>query len=354
MNTPAKKIYPNNDLRESIPIFILNWNGNQDTINCLMSLVKSDLNNFFPVLIDNGSNYQALTNLKSEVKKIFNRVEFFTKENILHDFDKHIFRANAFLKFEDSRLLFIENNENLGFSCGNNIGLIFAKKMNFSWVMLLNNDTIVVCDTFQKLFNFKQKHPEVVAITPQIRLLNNNNIIWNCGGRLSFFGRKKYYFENQDIRSLPKKYFLDIDFITGCALFFNLNETGILSEAFFFGEEDYEFSLRLKKYNKKMVCLLDAVIYHKVGSSIKQNSTILGLIYIHFISRLINTKAYYSHIHWFTTVVLSYLYLPFLLLKSKINPIISFALIFKINRYIKRNSVVYKTEFINSFNICNK
>jgi GT2 family glycosyltransferase len=334
-----------------IPIFVLNWNGNDDTINCLRSIYDSDLEGFIPVLIDNGSDNNLLVGLKSRVELIFNNVLYIKDDDVLNNFEIISNQTIEFLNLFESKIIFIQNSENLGFAGGNNIGLIFAKKMNFSWVMLLNNDTIVLKDTFQKLLLFKNKCPNYLAISPQIRCLSPKNLIWNCGGRLTYFGSRKYYYEKKDFNDLPKKSFIEIDFVTGCALFFNMHVTGILSENFFFGEEDYEFSLRLKKYNLKMACVLDSLIYHKVGSSINKNSNLAGLIYLHYINRLINLRSYYNILHWKITLLLSYFYLPILLYRSNISPFKSIALILKINYYVNRNSVVDKNEFIKSLNL---
>jgi GT2 family glycosyltransferase len=334
-----------------IPIFILNWNGNEDTIQCLKSVSDSDLGFFFPVLIDNGSNDNLFFELKLSIKTIFNEILYISKNDVLNNFDFVTNQVFNFLSLNNSKLIVIQNPENLGFAGGNNVGLIFAKKLNFSWVMLLNNDTIVLKDTFQKLLCFQNENPKYFAITPQIRCFSPNNLIWNCGGRLTFFGSRKYFFENNDFNTLPDIQYLDIDFITGCALFFNVQVTGILSDKFFFGEEDYEFSLRLKKSNLKMACLLDSIIYHKVGSSIKKNSNNVGWIYLHYINRLINLKSYYNFFRWNGTLLLSYLYLPILLFKSNINPLRSFYLISKINNFVTRNSIVDKKEFLNSLKL---
>lgn len=89
----------------------------------------------------------------------------------------------------------------------------------------------------------------------------------------------------------------------------------MFSEKFFFGEEDYEFSLRLKRAKKKMVCCLDSIIYHKVGSSIDDVSDDqkIGKAYVHYLNRFINLRNYFPHLFWHCWRLLYIFYIYFLL-----------------------------------------
>ena len=68
-------------------------------------------------------------------------------------------------------------------------------------------------------------------------------------------------------------------------------EGRLLTERFFFGEEDIEFSMRMEAQGVKMACVLDSVIYHKVGASGSRMSG-LGKIYLHYLNRFVDI-----HIH---------------------------------------------------------
>ena len=94
--------------------------------------------------------------------------------------------------------------------------------------------------------------------------------IWNCGGSLSM-GFRRYYYAGQCDADIKESVYIPIGFVTGCALFFPPElldcEGRLLTERFFFGEEDFEFSMRMEAQGVKMACVLDSVIYHKVGAS---------------------------------------------------------------------------------------
>ena len=89
-----------------------------------------------------------------------------------------------------------------------------------------------------------------------------------------FCGLRKYYYDNKHRLCVKEHLYKDITFITGCALFFTAStlrkDGGIFIEDFFFGEEDFNFSLTMKKNKRKMACVVNSLIYHKVGASTAQ------------------------------------------------------------------------------------
>jgi GT2 family glycosyltransferase len=326
-----------------VPVVILNWNGEDDTIECLKSLRGSVPAGFVPVLVDNGSEREGVDRLKRECGGMFGRILFLQGSALSTGSGTERSDFREYMG-EDS-LVFIENRENLGFAKGNNVGIRFAELVGAEWVMLLNNDTVVSPDAFQELRKFRDAHPTFVAITPQIRHYKQSATIQNCGGDLTYFARQKYKFANMDASAASTSEFSVITFITGCALLFRYKVTVSLTEDFFFGEEDYEFSLRMKKRGLKMACAHRAIIYHKLGSTIGRSSKRFGNILVYYVNRLINTRNYYSSIRWHTTRILAYLYLPFLLAKSGLNPRHSIVAIRKVQSYITNHSGVTKAEF---------
>jgi hypothetical protein len=333
----------NEKTQKLIPIIILNWNGEDDTIECLDSIIKSLISGFISVVIDNGSTPESLIRLKNRCKERYDQICFFNRIQISDA--QNIDVINPIHPFSEETLVFIENGENLGFARGNNIGLKFAELINSEWVMFLNNDTLVHKNAFQELLKFINSNPLIKAVTPQIRYFKPDTRIWNCGGKLTYWGSRKYYFADKDHLSVPQTGSMKITFITGCALLCKHTETGPFTEKYFFGEEDYEFSLRMKKYSFDMACVLNSIIYHKVGCSIKKLAKQQHLIYIQYISRLINTRDYYSSIRWQITRALSYLYIPVLLFRNKINPLNSAQLIRRINFYVSNNNKVDEAEY---------
>ncbi len=326
-----------------IPVVILNWNGEDDTVECLKSIRRSASAGFVPVLVDNGSNPESIERLKRECGLVFSRILYLRESELSASHGAPRAEFSACLG-EDS-LVFIENGENLGFAKGNNVGVRFAELVGAEWVMLLNNDTVVSPEAFQELRTFMRDHPSFTTITPQIRYYRQNTRIQNCGGDLTYFGSRRYKFANLDASALPATDFSVITFVTGCALLFKYKVMGTLTEDFFFGEEDYEFSLRMGKLGLAMACAHKAVIFHKVGVTIGRSSRPLGGILVQYVSRLINIRNYYSMARWQLTRILAYLYLPVLLLRNGISLRRSIEVIRRVEAYLKRNRGVDRADF---------
>jgi len=97
------------DNEKTAAIIIINWNGIDDTIECLNSLKNSSHKNYKIVLVDNGSNNSE----GSKLKEMFPYIHL------------------------------IQNQKNRGFAGGNNDGMNWALNNGFGYLINLNNDCIV-------------------------------------------------------------------------------------------------------------------------------------------------------------------------------------------------------------------
>ena len=247
-------------------IIILNWNGADDTLACLQSLAGA-AGEFVVYVVDNGSADDSVP-----------RIQSWIDEN------------------GEVNVRLVSLDRNYGFAMGNNKGLEIAAKESPDSYLLLNNDTEVLPDFLVRLQEFSARHPQYRVLTPKINYYYDKQKIWNCGGRL-FFGFRKYFYAGCPDSAVKEKGHIDISFVTGCALFFYpelLNEHGhLLTERFFFGEEDFEFSMRMQKGNIRVACVLDSLIYHKVGASGNRMHR-PGKLYLHYLNRFIDVRLHKS------------------------------------------------------------
>lgn len=243
-------------------IIILNWNGADDTLACLESLAAAD-GDFVVYVVDNGSADDSVVRIQSWIDE--------------HD-------------TMDVRLVSLDKN--YGFAKGNNMGLKIARELAPDNYLLLNNDTEVTPDFLVRLQEFSARYPKYRVLTPKINYHHDKHKVWNCGGRL-FFGFRKYFYAGCPDSAVKENGHIDISFVTGCALFFYpeiLDKDGrLLTERFFFGEEDFEFSMRMKKDSVPMACVLDSLIYHKVSAS-GSRMHISGKVYLHYLNRFIDIR----------------------------------------------------------------
>lgn len=242
-------------------IIILNWNGADDTIACLRSLEKTQ-GSFFVVVTDNGSADDSVQRIK----------EYISGSGL------------------DIRLL--ELGHNYGFAGGNNRAVEYASQFAPDSYLLLNNDTEVTPGFLVRLEEFRKSHDCYQVLTPRINYYYDKERIWNCGGVLRFGFRRYRYADVRQDRVLNKKPFR-IGFVTGCALYFTprviYDGFTPFTDRFFFGEEDFDFSMRMNRHGLKMACVTDSVIYHKVGSA-GNRMVKSGKVYLHLLNRYIDIR----------------------------------------------------------------
>ena len=295
-------------------IILLNWNGWKDTVPCIESIINSSYQKIRVVVVDNDSNDDSVE-----------RIEEFISAQKIQD-----------------KVLIIKNNENSGFSKGCNIGIDYAlKQSDCEYVWLLNNDTVVENDTISNLVSFFESHPKYSVLTPQINYFDNKALVWNCGGKISRLGFRKYFFAKENELVIPSKEYLNITFLTNCASFFRKDffEDYRLDERFFFGEEDFSLSLYALKHHLKLACVLSAKIYHKVSSSIqKQTSKDENRHFVYYLNRMIDMKLYYNHSLIFRIYVKFYSFYIERLLRNNVSDLAQFEADLK-NSVFSYNSV---------------
>lgn len=327
-----------------IAILILNWNGWQDTIDCLQSLQKSTYKDYFIVVGDNGSTNDSK-------KKI---VEFCAKEQIPIRQEKlNEENINSVARGEIILYDLLTNN---GFAKGNNLMVKYSKKFCPDYYFVLNNDTEVAPDFMDVLMNFKVSHPAYQVLTPLIPYYYEKERVWCAGGKV-FWGFRKYFYADKPIDSIKETDYIDCSFVTGCAMLFSDNslktDGSLYSEAFFFGEDDFELALRFKRENVKQACVLKSIVFHKVSSS-TSTAPSLKKIYIHYLNRYINLRQNLNFFSFQCWRLINNAYL-FRLLKRKdfsTNEVMDF--LKKINEDCFKYDGVSKEQFENTLGITNK
>lgn len=298
-----------------LAIVILSWNGHHDTIECIDSIYENEYKNigcyksksqecvdfvyenknksYKIFLLDNGSNHESVEKIE---KWIFEK-----KLNCL-SIDDYAFDEMS--KFDDNELIFIKNNENLGFAKGNNY--IIKKVKNLcEYILLLNNDVTIETNAISNMIRYIDENKNVGLLSCDIRYYDNKNKLWNAGGKFTWYGDRKYYSQNK-IEDYIKKSIeaIKTPFITGCAMLIRTNiihKYGMFTEKFFFGEEDFNYCRMLEKYNVEIRTLLTSKIYHKVSSSIKQiddKNHFYSNYILHFTNRIIDQKSFYRYFYW--------------------------------------------------------
>ena len=277
---------------------ILNWNGWQDSIACLESLSKSDYDEFFVVLGDNGST----NNSKEEISSFCN----------LRGIDSNWIKIGDTLPEIANRKVYLYDlQSNYGFAKGNNILIQLVATHKPDYYLLLNNDTEVEPGFLTELINYQSSHTCIKVLTPLIYYYSDKTRIWNAGGRLLWGIRKYHYADSTDVGAKEKE-FIPCSFVTGCALLCTqdvlLENNKLFTESFFHGEEDFDFSLRMKDKGIKMGCVTSSIIYHKVGRSSGSIGNKIGLTYCYYLNRFINLRHHLSVLSFYSFIIVYFPY----------------------------------------------
>jgi GT2 family glycosyltransferase len=262
-----------------LTIIIITYNAAEYIGNCIISLLKQVYAPFDILIIDNDSS----DGTKEIINSIINQ-----KDNIY----------------------FIENNTNLGFSKACNIGIKYAfSKLDAGALLFLNQDTIIQNNLLSELISWYNKFGDG-AYCPKI-LIKKNHSIWWVGTkflRLQDLIKNNslsvsYHVDKEMDDTLSIKYPVEIEAITGCALFLPkkiIDEIGFFDEKFFMYAEDLDYSIRLRKKGYKMYIIPNTVVYHDVplkDEALQIKNNILKTLkryYHHFMSSLILLNKHYT------------------------------------------------------------
>jgi GT2 family glycosyltransferase len=189
----------------------------------------------------------------------------------------------AMMKQRFPHIKLIENNENTGFPRGNNIGVEEAKG---EYLCILNPDTVVAEDTFEKLLSFAQTKTDLGIIgcklidgsgrflqeskrgvpTPYVAITKMAGL-YKLFPKLSAFG--KYYAQH-----LPENQTGKVEVLVGAFMLMRLDfyrDLGGFDEAFFMYGEDIDLSYRSVQSGKSNYYFSETSVIHYKGESTVKN-----------------------------------------------------------------------------------
>jgi GT2 family glycosyltransferase len=216
-----------------IIIQILHYGNIDDTLECLESVYKQNYPNYYVLIIDNDSSNNNL-NVRLE-------------------------------KFHQlGRIKLIKNKKNLGFTGGHNIGFHYSLQQNAKYIWVLNNDTIILPDTLEKLVRDIDSNPKIGAVSPIIYHFGSNKIQY-LASTINIKTKQISYTKSFDELDRWKQDNLSFC-LWGTALLIRasiLTEIGFFYEKLFAYYEDTEFSYRILKNGYINKITENALIYHK-------------------------------------------------------------------------------------------
>ncbi|HEY5086564.1 MAG TPA: glycosyltransferase family 2 protein [Gemmatimonadaceae bacterium] len=236
-------------------VVMINWNGAEDTIPALDSLVAATPRPDRVVLIDNGSEDNSLMRLRAwcDAKApSWNESAPLALDNIDNS----------------AWLLLITADSNLGFSGANNVGLRYlAKSTSVTHMLLLNNDATVAPDFFAEMANAIHDWPHAGLLGCLIYRHPQRDQIWFAGSKEIPWRALINHVVDAPGTNDP----FPARFVTGCAM--------VISRALYDAEggmaevynpiywEDADYSHRAIARGWRPMVVPRALVYHRVGAS---------------------------------------------------------------------------------------
>ena len=219
-----------------VSVIVLNYNAGELLLNCIESVKKSAYKNLEIIVVDNIS-----TDKSQEICK-----------------EKH----------PDIKL--IQNDENLGYCEGNNVGI---RNANGEFIVILNPDTVVEPNWLNHLMSAYNDFGEGLY-QPKFFSLNEKLVLQGTGNMLHIFGfgfaRDKGKINEEKIESVEK-----IGYASGTCLFTSkivLGKIGLLDSFLFLYHDDLDLGWRAAHIGINSFYVPKSIIYHAESYSLKWGS----------------------------------------------------------------------------------
>lgn len=216
---------------------VLNWNNFADTKKCVDSLLAATYPNLKIIIIDNDSTDGS----------------------------------NERLQVEYPDLRFMSNPANFGFAKGCNVAIKEAlKDKDAKYILLLNNDATVPPNFLEPAIEQAESDPSIGLIGGKIYHSPDSNILGYAGGSISLL-RGQLVMRNFDkpdtgLYDEPE----EITFVTCAAAVVTrraIETAGLLPEEYFFGTEEQDYSLHVRRCGFKLYYVPGFICYHVSGGS---------------------------------------------------------------------------------------
>lgn len=219
-----------------VDVVVLNWNGWQDTLDCLASLARLDYPDFRLLVVDNGSSDGSAARISAAMPGVE----------------------------------LLQTGANLGFGGGCNAGLRHALAGDAEYVWLVNSDATVDSRALSALVKVADQNPALGSVGSVLHEADKTGVIqlWG-GGRVNLWlGLSRH----QISPGMP-------DFISGASVLLRraaLQEVGLFDDqAFFMYWEDTDLAFRLRGAGWQLAVADKSRIWHKQSATLGKGSPLL-------------------------------------------------------------------------------
>jgi len=285
----------------SVAVIVLNWNGFRDTIFCLESLLPNLAKGDRILVCDNASSDESIARICEWADSSQSLLS--GRGWVLYDREQAELGGAA----DDPVLVIVQTGANLGFAGGNNVGVRYALKNGFSYVWLLNNDTVVGPKSLSALLECMNADASLGMCGSTLVYHDDPSTVQALGGaRFDFsrgIGTHLGIGEQVGILRDRNKVEAAIDYVVGASILVSrafLEEVGLMDEGYFLYFEEIDWAMRAKGVYR-LGWAPGSVVAHKEGSSIgsshhsRPSSTALRYMYR---NRLLFARRHTRYLFW--------------------------------------------------------
>lgn len=207
-------------------------------------------------------------------------------------------------RFGETEIQLIENKKNTGFSYANNQAIKIAKG---EYILLLNPDTVVEEDTFEKVISFMDSHPDAGGLGVKMldgrakflpeskRGLPTPSVAFYKMIGLSKIFPKSKTFGRYHLGFLDENKTHEVEILAGAFMLLRkttLDKVGLLDETFFMYGEDIDLSYRIILGGYKNYYFPETRIIHYKGESTKKSS--INYVFVFYRAMVIFAEKHFS------------------------------------------------------------
>ena len=209
---PAQSLVPSG--AASVVAVVLNWSAEELTSECIDSLECSQYSRLRILLIDNDSPDGSGERLHARFPTI----------------------------------PYLQMSRNLGYGVANNRGIEWALAHRADYVLVVNNDAVVLPEAIGLLVEAAESGEEVAIVAPFIGYHDDPETAWYAGGQFSRLRGLGVHRAPRPAEGLTKAE--EVSFASGCVCLISaraIRDVGTFAEDFFSYVEDAEFCVRLRR-----------------------------------------------------------------------------------------------------------
>ena len=218
-------------------IIVLHWKNYERTRDAITSILSNSYGNYRVIVVDNGSFNNSVERLQREFPQ----------------------------------LTFKINETNLGFSKGCNVGIREAlKDAHCEYVLLMNNDATIEPASLAAAVAAAEAWTDVGIVSGKVLSARPPHTIWYAGGRIDYWRGQAVVRGFGEVDRGQYDTPCETGFVTGALMLIKravLNKVGLLSEDYFFGVEEWDFSASARRAGFKLYYVPGFVGSHAADGS---------------------------------------------------------------------------------------